>query len=84
MAQFFVCGADLIGTTGNPFSVLKNAITFNACGLPDWVSVVLFMVLTLPALLAIAGYVFQMFGSEIGAAVAILLGLVSGAIAVFA
>lgn len=83
MAQFFLCGVELLGTTGNPFSILKSAATFSACGLDAWVSVIMFLFLTLPALLIVAGYVFQMFGSEIGAAVAVALGLVTGAVAIF-
>lgn len=82
--QFVFFGSALVGTGSNIFTVIKDAATFNATGLPDWFTVVMFLILTLPGLLIVAAYVFQLFGSEIGAAVAILLGLVTGAIAVFA
>lgn len=83
-----ICSLDVTGdapreTDDNPFVTIKNVVFFTGCpGLNGIAAFVLFMLLSLPILLIGATFVFQMFGSEIGAAVAIILGLVTGGLLV--
>lgn len=86
IAQFLVVTAasgSLLATDSNPFSFLKDLVTFGALDIPAWASLALFVLVSLPILLIVASYVFAMFGSEVGALTAIALGLVTGGLLVF-
>lgn len=81
VSQFLVLSAASVPVTStNPFTTLKNLVFFSALPIPTWATFALFVLVSLPILLIVAGYIFQMFGSEIGAAVAILLGFATAAI----
>jgi hypothetical protein len=79
LSQFFLGGVALFSTVGNPFIVVSRMVAFTAVpGVPAWVSVVLFTVGSLPLLLIAANFIFDMFGSEIGAAIAVAVGVAAG------
>lgn len=74
LAQFLMLGAATPAEASNPFDAAANFIAFTAVeGLPIWVSFALFAILTLPTLFLVASYVFELFGSELGTAAALLI-----------
>lgn len=87
LAQFFMCAGELLSTGGGPgafFGVLADLVSFTGCsGLPAFMSLVFFFIFSAPLIAVVASFVFSMFGSEIGAAVAILLGVVTAAVGFF-
>lgn len=73
--QFFICGQELVSTSGNAIEIVLRFITFTGCDLEPFFSFLIFMVTGLPWLLVLVNWAFSMFGSEIGAAAAIITGI---------
>lgn len=84
VTQFFLCEEALFATSDNVFGVIADIVSFTGCtDIPGWASFLLFMVFSLPLFLLVANFIFEMFGSEIGAAVAIVLGVATAAVGFF-
>ena len=78
LAQFFLTiDTALPSTGGNFLQVLLRLISFTAIsGLPGWVSFVFFITLSLPWLLLLAAYAFELAqGSVTGLAAVAVLGV---------
>lgn len=77
LLAFFMCSAEAVATSTNPFSFVKDLIFFQLCdGLPTWFGLLAFTLITLPWLFMLCVFLFSMFGSEIGAAAAVIIGAV--------
>lgn len=81
LAHFFINGATLFSTTGNVFTVIGNVLSFiflDIAGIPDWFSLVLFMVVALPWLILIASILFSTTVGTIGTILGGIVAAVSG------